>query len=224
MKVLQEWGIPSIAFLVWAILLITVIPPLIRHFKKKAEQTHHTFDDILASIIGAPLIIFLLGLGLNFFIDAVPLPAKWMKYSNAILILLFVLAGYLFLDQLMMEVLRRYSKKVDFLASSAGVMKTLCRAIILGFVFLIILDRSMGNMKGYFEEHAWRKLDRDEEILVLELLELQRRAMLMFTSCGWFFDERSGLETVQIIQYAARVFSFQKMFLKRTWNPPSWSV
>jgi small-conductance mechanosensitive channel len=141
MKVFYEWGIPSIGFLVWAILLFTVIPPLMRHFKKKAEETHHTFDDILTSILGIPLIIFLLGVGLYFFIDAVPLPTKWMKYSNAILILLFVLAGYLFVDQLMIEILRRYSKKVEFLASSAGVMKTLYRVIILGFVFLIILDR-----------------------------------------------------------------------------------
>ncbi len=39
---------------------------------------------------------------------------------------------------------------------------------------------------------------------VLELLELQRHAMLMYTSCGWFFDELSGIETVQVLQYAAR--------------------
>ena len=28
--------------------------------------------------------------------------------------------------------------------------------------------------------------------------------MLMFTSCGWFFDDPSGLETTQILRYAAR--------------------
>jgi len=27
---------------------------------------------------------------------------------------------------------------------------------------------------------------------------------LMYTSCGWFFDDISGLETIQILQYAAR--------------------
>ena len=36
-------------------------------------------------------------------------------------------------------------------------------------------------------------------------MELQRNAMLMYTSCGWFFDELSGIETVQVIQYAGRV-------------------
>ena len=39
---------------------------------------------------------------------------------------------------------------------------------------------------------------------VWKLLELQRHAMLMYTSCGWFFDELSGIETVQVIQYAGR--------------------
>jgi len=142
MKTLYEWGIPSLAFLIWVVLVFTVIPPIMRHLRKKAEQTHHTFDDILASVLATPLILFFLGLGLSFYLDAIPdLPKKWAKYSDAILIILFVLAGYLFVDRLMIEILRRYSKKVDFISSSAGVIKTLYRALILGFVFLIVLDR-----------------------------------------------------------------------------------
>ena len=142
MKVLYEWAIPSTALLVWIALILVVIPVFLRFLKRKAEQSRHIFDEILVSALTVPLILFLIGLGLSFFLDAIPsLPPKWMKYSNALLIFLFVLAGYLFLDRLMMEVLRRYSKKVDFIASSAGVVKTLYRTIILGFVFLIILDR-----------------------------------------------------------------------------------
>lgn len=142
MKTFYEWGIPSLAFFIWVVLIFTVIPPIMRHLRKKAEQTHHTFDDILASVLAAPLILFFLGLGLSFYLDAIPdLPKKWVKYSDAILIILFVLAGYFFVDRLMMEILRRYSKKVDFISSSVGVIKTLYRALILGFVFLIVLDR-----------------------------------------------------------------------------------
>ena len=142
MKTLYEWGIPSLVFLIWAVLILTMIPPIMRHLKKKAEQSQRNFDDILASILGTPLILFFLGLGLSFYLDAIPdLPKKWVKYSDAILILLFVLAGYLFVDRLMMEILRRYSKKVDLISSSAGVIKTLYRTLILGFVFLIVLDR-----------------------------------------------------------------------------------
>jgi len=142
MKALYDWIIPSVGYLIWIVLVLLIIPALMRFLKRKAEQTRHTFDEILVSALGLPILLCLIGMGLNIFLDVIPsLPAKWGKYSAAFLVILFVLAGYLFLDRLMMEILRRYSKKVDFIESSAGVVKTLYRAIILGFVFLIILDR-----------------------------------------------------------------------------------
>jgi small-conductance mechanosensitive channel len=142
MKVLYDWVIPSMGYFIWVVLVLLIIPALMRFLKRKAEQTRHTFDEILVPALGIPMVLCLIGVGLNIFLDMIPsLPAKWGKYSNAFLVILFVLAGYLFLDRLMMEILRRYSKKVDVIESSAGVVKTLYRAIILGFVFLIILDR-----------------------------------------------------------------------------------
>jgi alpha-amylase/alpha-mannosidase (GH57 family) len=69
----------------------------------------------------------------------------------------------------------------------------------------IILDRRRENLEEFLRQHAVRKLDPGEHSTVLKLLEVQRHAMLMYTSCGWFFDELSGLETVQVIQYAGRV-------------------
>src|SRR5262249_39496070 len=42
-------------------------------------------------------------------------------------------------------------------------------------------------------------------VLALRCLELQRHRLLMYTSCGWFFDEISGIETIQVLRYAARV-------------------
>ena len=69
----------------------------------------------------------------------------------------------------------------------------------------IILNRSQENLEEFLQQHAVRQLNPDEYSLVLKLLEAQRHAMLMYTSCGWFFDELSGLETVQVIQYAGRV-------------------
>ncbi len=68
----------------------------------------------------------------------------------------------------------------------------------------IILDRSSTSVEVYFQSHALRDLSRDEKIKALKLLEMQRHALLMYTSCGWFFDELSGIETTQVIQYAAR--------------------
>jgi alpha-amylase/alpha-mannosidase (GH57 family) len=68
----------------------------------------------------------------------------------------------------------------------------------------VIINRSPENTEAFFNQHATRALNEDERITVLKLLELQRHAMLMYTSCGWFFDELSGIETVQVIQYAGR--------------------
>jgi alpha-amylase/alpha-mannosidase (GH57 family) len=68
----------------------------------------------------------------------------------------------------------------------------------------IILDRSAASVDSFLDEHAVRTLDPSERSTVLELMELLRQAQLMYTSCGWFFDEISGIETVQIIAYAGR--------------------
>ena len=68
----------------------------------------------------------------------------------------------------------------------------------------VILDRSEESRAAFFGDHAGRQLSGEEETAALKLLEMQRHAMLMYTSCGWFFDELSGLETVQVIHYAGR--------------------
>jgi alpha-amylase/alpha-mannosidase (GH57 family) len=68
----------------------------------------------------------------------------------------------------------------------------------------VILDRSEESRKAFFADHAVRPLEAHEQVTALKLLEMQRHAMLMYTSCGWFFDELSGLETVQVIHYAGR--------------------
>ena len=57
---------------------------------------------------------------------------------------------------------------------------------------------------SFFAQHASRDLSSAERIRMLQLMEMQRHAQLMYTSCGWFFDDISGIETVQIIAYAAR--------------------
>ncbi|HPC82594.1 MAG TPA: DUF3536 domain-containing protein [Thermoanaerobaculaceae bacterium] len=68
----------------------------------------------------------------------------------------------------------------------------------------VVLDRSPANVDAFLARHARQPLSRGDEVTALRLLEMQRHAMLMYTSCGWFFDEISGLETVQVLQYAAR--------------------
>jgi len=67
-----------------------------------------------------------------------------------------------------------------------------------------ILDRGPDAFERLFARHGAGTLDATQRTRALELLEMQRHALLMYTSCGWFFDEVSGIETIQIIRYAAR--------------------
>jgi alpha-amylase/alpha-mannosidase (GH57 family) len=67
----------------------------------------------------------------------------------------------------------------------------------------VVLDRE-GRLPGFLARHATRQLDDTEVVRCLQLLELQRHALLMHTSCGWFFEELSRPEPVQVLRYAAR--------------------
>src|SRR4030095_15845318 len=77
----------------------------------------------------------------------------------------------------------------------------------------VVLNRWPENIDKFFGAHAKRLLSREDKITALKMLEMQRHAMLMYTSCGWFFDELSGIETAQVIQYAARTVQlYEEMF------------
>ena len=74
----------------------------------------------------------------------------------------------------------------------------------------VISERSTPNLERFLGEQTVRALTTEERVTALKLLELQRHAMLMYTSCGWFFDELSRIETVQVIQYAGRALQLSK--------------
>ena len=76
----------------------------------------------------------------------------------------------------------------------------------------IILNRSEKNLANFFSKFATHPLNDLEQQSALMLLEMQRNAMLMYTSCGWFFDDLSGIETVQVINYAARAIQLAEKF------------
>jgi alpha-amylase/alpha-mannosidase (GH57 family) len=77
----------------------------------------------------------------------------------------------------------------------------------------VILDRSPQNIEQFLSQHASHQLNETERITALKLQELQRHAMLMYTSCAWFFDDLSEIGTVQVMQYAGRVVQLaEKLF------------
>ncbi|HSI91110.1 MAG TPA: DUF3536 domain-containing protein, partial [Adhaeribacter sp.] len=68
----------------------------------------------------------------------------------------------------------------------------------------VIFNRKEENVKAFLSRHFSENITRTDKIKILQLLEMQYHAMLMYTSCGWFFDEVTGLESVQDILYASR--------------------
>ncbi len=68
----------------------------------------------------------------------------------------------------------------------------------------IVLDRSASSLERFFARHAARPLSQDEQATARNLLELQYQAMLMYASDGWFFDDISGMETIQLLRHAGR--------------------
>ncbi len=74
----------------------------------------------------------------------------------------------------------------------------------------VILDRSIENVERFLSKHSKKQLSKEEKVRVLKLLEMQRNALLMYTSCGWFFDEISGIESTQVMKYAARAMQLAR--------------
>lgn len=68
----------------------------------------------------------------------------------------------------------------------------------------VILNRDHENVNNFLKENFSENLSDEEKVKLLKLMEMQYHAMLMYTSCGWFFDEVTGIESMQDIFYAKR--------------------
>jgi alpha-amylase/alpha-mannosidase (GH57 family) len=71
----------------------------------------------------------------------------------------------------------------------------------------------------FVKAESIRPLHSNEIQKAIKLLEIQRQSLLMFTSCGWFFDEISGIEPVQILQYASRAIQLAKELTGESLEP-----
>jgi alpha-amylase/alpha-mannosidase (GH57 family) len=80
----------------------------------------------------------------------------------------------------------------------------------------VINDRSSENVQDFIAEAAGRELSHDDNVTFLKLLEMERNSLLMYTSCGWFFDNLSGIEAVQVLMYASR--AMQLCHEIQSWN------
>jgi alpha-amylase/alpha-mannosidase (GH57 family) len=80
------------------------------------------------------------------------------------------------------------------------------------FIDVILRREQAETVPDFLKKHGHPDLDQEQTRDALRLLEMQQDAMHMFTSCGWFFDEISGLETVQCLHYAARAIWLARLF------------
>ncbi len=94
----------------------------------------------------------------------------------------------------------------------------------------VICDRSESQVEEFLSRHQKYQLTELEKIDALRLLEMERHSLLMYTSCGWFFEEISRPEGVQILRYASRAIelagevggvSLQPEFIRRLAQAPS---
>ena len=72
----------------------------------------------------------------------------------------------------------------------------------------LILGREKFELNGLFDTYIGSNVSKPERVEILKALEMQHKAMLMFTSCGWFFDDISGIEPIQILRYASQVVQY----------------
>jgi len=68
----------------------------------------------------------------------------------------------------------------------------------------VLLNQSEEEINLFLKAHSISPLNDDEKVEILQLMESQRMALYMFTSCGWFFDDISGIEAVQVLMYASK--------------------
>ncbi|HEU4478485.1 MAG TPA: DUF3536 domain-containing protein, partial [Pyrinomonadaceae bacterium] len=61
------------------------------------------------------------------------------------------------------------------------------------------------SREAFLDRHATKPLSGQDRWRALMLLEMQRNSLLMFSSCGWFFSDIAGIETIQVLRYAARL-------------------
>jgi alpha-amylase/alpha-mannosidase (GH57 family) len=78
----------------------------------------------------------------------------------------------------------------------------------------VINDRSEENVDNFIARMAEKELPEQDKINFLKLMEMQRMAMLMYTSCGWFFDNITGIETIQVMRYASRAMQLYQDLTK----------
>jgi alpha-amylase/alpha-mannosidase (GH57 family) len=74
----------------------------------------------------------------------------------------------------------------------------------------VVFARTPARIADFLARHGRAPIDESGRIEVMRLMEMQRNRLLMYTSCGWFFDDLSGIEAVQVLRYAAMAAQYAR--------------
>ncbi len=78
----------------------------------------------------------------------------------------------------------------------------------------VILDPSVASRNHFLAKNVSKKISLLEENKIWDLMEAEKFSLFMYTSCGWFFDELSGIEPVQMMKFASRAMELAQPYRK----------
>jgi len=137
--VTSPWLKGAIVSAAWTLGLIVVMRIAYARLKRLSRKTATSVADIVLGALSAPLIIIILisgGLILSRFL---PLSEAWDRNLALVVKIASILAGALFVDRLVKAGLLHYSRRLDYVAASSGIVRTAVSAVILLLAALSIL-------------------------------------------------------------------------------------
>jgi len=139
-KIGSPWVIGPLVFIGWCVGLSIIVRVIYARVRRLADSTRTDIDDIILKALRAPLIVAILVTGGLILARILPLSEEWDRILSLAVKIAVIVAGVLFVDALLKSFLWRYSRKAEYLRSSAGIVQTAVRGIIILIALLIVLD------------------------------------------------------------------------------------
>jgi small-conductance mechanosensitive channel len=139
-RISSPWVIGPLAFVAWCIGLTIVVRVAYARLRILADRTRTDIDDIIVKALHIPIMLVILVTGGLILARILPLTEEWDHTLNLAVKIVIILAGVIFVDALIKEVLRRYSRKAEYLKTSAGIVQSAVRGIIILIALLVVLD------------------------------------------------------------------------------------
>lgn len=136
----NPWMLGTVVFLGWVIVLIVITRVVYWRLSAFARRTRTDIDDVLIGALRAPVLIVIFVTGALMAARFFPLSPQWEQAMDLGVKIGVIAASFLFIDAIVKAFLWRYSRRVDYFKSSAGIVQTAVRVIIIMIALFIVLD------------------------------------------------------------------------------------